>query len=255
MQRSFHRSALVVAVIFALASASVATGALSFYDQNFDGLIPGSINGQDGWVGGSGDLVQSTVALSGNALLIDDATVYRPGIFPDITASPIVNISFDLRLSSDIGDFAGVPNTDMQGTILFRGPNTDQEFAFVYKVGTLSDGTIRIDQNGFEIRGTTIEHSVLDGVIPTKDIWYHVELEIDWNGSTIDGHVKAGGTSFWDPDPVIGFTVDGNTNVAIIVSGDDPNAPFYIDNFSVTPEPSRALLLLIGLGAVGLRRS
>src|SRR5690348_7163953 len=55
--------------LLTLATAASAYGApIPIYTQNFDSLTPGSINGQDGWSSAATDVVQSTTAVSGQAL-------------------------------------------------------------------------------------------------------------------------------------------------------------------------------------------
>lgn len=54
---------LVGAVIGSLCLFGVAVNAAIIYQQNFETLTLGSINGQDGWFGSANDVVQNTVAL------------------------------------------------------------------------------------------------------------------------------------------------------------------------------------------------
>lgn len=223
------------------------------YQQSFDGLTLGPIAGQDSWYNNA--VVQNTVAVAGNAMLVNAGGGERnvtalPQTFSSLTDKPIQVLSFDLRLPTVITDFSGTPNQDIQETIQFRGPRTNQEFFFVYKAFTNGSGVVT--QNRFEFRsgGTTLgsPSTVL------KDTWYHVAMLINFDKRTLDGlMLNPDGSLFWDPAPITGFGNNGNINYVGFFSDSTPPAPLYVDNVLVLlPEP--AGLSLLGLGALALLR-
>jgi hypothetical protein len=229
-----------------------------FYSQDFDALSNGTINGQDGWFGGAGDVVQSTVVVSGKALQVSDSGAGRHSGSVPLTFSTTHNyqkVAFDIRLATTINDFAGVPNTDIQETIQFRGPVANQQFFLVYKGTTNGAGTVVANRWEFRTNptgpGTTVSANTVQ-----KDIFYHVEMELNLNGKEFDGVITNAATSFtFDPAIQPGWHNDGNINYAAFFADNSPVvATMYVDNFAVlVPEPMAGFSVL-GAGAMLLAR-
>jgi len=252
--------ALVAAMLVA-GTCSLA-GATVFYQQDFDGLSPGALAGQDGWYG-AGGTVQSAVVVSGQAVRVTGGTLGRSNLFGVMPGNPLQRMEFDIRLDSDIYDFAGQSGIDIQHTLLFRGPNElggsePVQFAFVYKAGT--DSTGAVVANSFEFRAGATRQSLPDGFAPVKDTWYHVIIDLDFGADTLDGAMTTlGGTVLWDPAIIAGLQNNGNKNNVNIDADGSPDVDFFLDNFAVQwpppqaeaeiPEPVSAVLL--GLGAAG----
>jgi len=256
MKHTAKLLARVLAVLLCLHTAAV--DAVIVYQQNFDGLTTGTINGQDGWVGAASDVVQTGTALGVKALeVVSSDTAYHLNIFAPLT-SPTNNaqqVGFDFRLPSTILDYIGTPNVDIQEAIQFRGPTAFHESFLVYK-GT-TDGTGALFSNRIELRTRGPANVSTTTVSPhtiQKDTWYHINLQYNWANFILDGEVQANGSTYWDPAPQsIAGGFDGNVNQIILSADSIPGTHFFFDNFFVdVPEPSSVALL--GLGGLLLWR-
>jgi hypothetical protein len=223
-----------------------AQGAI-FYQESFDALSAASINGQDSWSSGAGDVVQSSVAVSGQAVRLDDSGAFRTGVFDSETNVPVETVAFDFRLEQTIVEFAGTPNVDIQMAVQFRGPIINTESFLIYK--GITNGSGDVVQDRLELRGG----STLTSPVPSPDTWYHAELVYDWTNKTVDGVVTLAGTEtvFWDPAVINGLLNNGNINLIGLSPDGTPDVQFYVDNLQIgiappppVPEPSGLLSLM-----------
>ena len=200
------------------------------FSGNFDTMNVGGVNGQGGWAGTPTDVVENSVAVSGNALAVNSMAYYL-NPFP-AGAAPAKHLSFDFRLATDIHDYVGTPNATIQDIIMdVDGPvaNGANEFLVVYRASDRLRGNVNSDQ--LQLRGANTSYAVgspdlMNGM--QKGVWYHVTMAIDFADGTATATVQAAGSAPWTSGTVTGYN-NGNTN-GLEASG---SAPFYLDNIQV----------------------
>jgi len=246
------KARLTAGVALAMAVMAVlSTQAAIHYQQDFDTMVLGNVNGQQGWSGAAPlSNVQNAVAVSGNALETGNGA-YAAGYFnqPFATGKSNQWLSFDIRLSSDIYDHAGTPNVDMQVAFAVRGPSAYEQTYFVYKAAT--NGLGAVDYSRWEQRAA----SILTSPDVRKDIWYSVLIKYDFDANTSDAEVLRAGQAWWNPAVIAGFQNNGNTNDLFFETDNNPNFSIFVDNILIIPEPATAgMLTLAGLLALRRRR-
>lgn len=263
----YTRRSLVTAALLAAGLLAPLTGS-AYYFTTFDTPTftdGATINGKDGWWGGGTDVTQSGTAVSGLAVYVPGGGVNigRAGIFDTTPGGYKQWFQFDINLEKTINDYAGVANTDIQQTMLFRtpflaSPGQYRQLVVVYKANTNGSGAVT--KNSFEIRETAtvvspdITHNEL-----LKNTWYRFQFWLDLDTNQLTPSVSRwDGTSWnswWNPGMMTGFVTNGNVNNCDIGADNGPATGFYLDNFgSTAPEPAGLLLLALAAGWLGLRR-
>jgi len=237
--------------VAAVAGLVAMTGrATIHFEQDFDTMTLGDINGQQGWYGVTPlSIVQSTVAVEGNALETGNGA-FGTGYYNQPFAIGRANqwLSFDIRLGADIYDFAGTPSVDMQAAFAVRGPEANQKMTLVYKAVTNSAGQVAYSR--WEMRGTSPWLLSPDA---RKDTWYSVLIKCDFAAGTADAEVWRAGQAWWDPEPIAGFDNDGNVNDLYVSTDSTPSFSVFVDNILIIPEPATGLTLAV-CGLFALRR-
>lgn len=240
----------VAALTLGLTPASAWALNVPFYVQDFDGLTLGSFPGQDGWSGGAGT-VQNTTVVSGQAVEVTAGTIARSNIFAPLATQPRQEFRVDLRLESDIHDFAGQLGVNIQHSLLFRGPDINKQFVIVYS-GLTNNTDGAVTQSRWEIRGNNTT-TTLNTVV--ENVWYSFSMLMNFNTNTIDTVILADGLPFATLSQS-GFQGNGNVNNVNIDSDGTPDVDFFMDNFGVfIPEPASAGVMgLLGLAMLARRR-
>ncbi len=259
--KKFRFASILPLSLLLLGVGLPSSNAAVYYSQNFDSMTLGTINNQTDsgplapsatWTDDDADVVQNSVAVSGQALSLNNnssgAGAYRTGIFDSSANRPTEVLQFDLRLQKTILDYGA--NASLQQLVLVRGPNIDTQFVFVY-VGT-KDGSGVVTANRFELRGDGLD-TVGSIDAPTSTDWYRFTLNLNWTSPSLDLLVtKVSDSSvFWDPAAITTFQSNGNVNGFGSTADNDPVSGFYLDNLTVgvVPEPNTTALMGVAFAA------
>jgi prepilin-type N-terminal cleavage/methylation domain-containing protein/prepilin-type processing-associated H-X9-DG protein len=205
------------------------------FSDTFDALNVGAMNGQNGWVSTSAsNVIQTKDSVLGNAAqnVAGGQSLYRANVFQSSVTLNTPMIEFDFMLPVTIAAYAGRPNTDIQASIWFRGPESNQVISLVYKALSNASGTITQDR--WEARGTGQQNSPT----PQPGVWYHAQIKVNWTLRTYDALITKTGsnTAWWDPAAVT-MSNDGNVNQAFIDGFPSATTPasLCVDNFEIGP--------------------
>jgi hypothetical protein len=254
----------VVAAVTILGASGITSASNIYFEQDFESLTPGTINGQAGWTSTATAEVQSTVANPGQAVQMNNAsTATRLGIFGSTHAKQ--RLQFDIMVPFTINEVPFEYSADIQHEVLLRGPNVNQQMFFVYKGGKNENQAAPSAPspfNCFSFRGAATQNSTF---APQAGVWYTVVIDFDFAASTFDGKIYQGSTLLWDPlgnqnfinngnTNYFGLTADGTYDFSFVGVGDLANLEFNVDNIVVyIPEPAAALVAA-PLGMLLLRR-
>ncbi len=204
----------------------------------------GNINGQDNWADGPAEaqpVVQTGTVGSGAQALEIDGTAFstegelaiaasRNNLTDPTPANPLVTITLDLRITSDVEAMYGIATYD--------GSTRTSSVVFKPDFGPGDEDDILV--NG-----------VSAGVDWTADVnsWVALEITLDFTNNLADVSYKGGAIA-----DNVSFLNSGGLTMFAIMSNDGwwaSGSSMFVDNLSITavPEPGAVTLLLVGAGA------
>jgi len=241
-------------IVAALAMVSSLQGAV--YSDNFESYAPGALGGQDGWtnpvpgridvVAGAGVGGSQALRITGQGLTGGNPQTSKT--IPDVSPDPsgVITVLFDVK--------GGVLNDARTMWAVFFNDSAGKNLARVYT----GAGTVRgrIGASGVVTSTTNLS---------SNNIWDTVKILIDTNAKTSSFFLSLNGGAF---SPFAGTNTlsyaaeTTSTKISSIVweatqanTADVNGFTIHFDNLSLTPEPSTALLLLGGMGALAARRT
>ena len=203
------------------------------YEEDFDKLHPGPIDGQDFWQGKSEDKVVPNPA--GGQMLRVFKQAQRPNVFTRDPAYVKQVVSFDFLLQRTINDPAFAVTQGVKQLFhgfVFAGPDPDQTFRFGYEGARNPQGAWI---NALRVENHFGPNTLLPGV------WYRAELTLDRQAGTFDLRVteRASGRLYWHSQAVpCGKLNAGQRGMNLIqfnaANEDSDKGGFSIDNLRVT---------------------
>ncbi len=233
------RKATVLVIVLGLVAAAHAT---VLYSTGFEPptfVAGSSLVGQDGWLGDNvtAAQIQTAVVYAGTqAASFDSSPVvsawwWKVTPFDPVGAGePIVEVSAQMRLGS-VGTASGSWGIDVYDSAVSRS-------ALMYVDST---NAVKI----YDVEGAT---AISTGITVTRDTWFSFKLVMDYANDTYYGVVNGVQTVTTN----LGSQLD-LSDADIRVTGAQYDM-CYVDDFSIGAIPEPASLLLLGLGALALRR-
>jgi hypothetical protein len=240
-----NRTKTISRIVISLTVFACGVPAFAAMDS-FESYPVGDIHGQGAWVDFGGTLigeVSTEQAHTGNHSLKQsinsaEADGYGSDVFqnlPSVSNAGVWNLSYWIYTPSD---FLGA-------SILHLAENMIVDDNLDFGLQLVADGS-----DGFDVFLGSQDGENAQMTTPLlRDTWVEVTATIDLDNNTVNAFYGGNQvySGMWDPDstgPSDGPTLGG---FDLWVQGIDGSGSVYVDDFSLVPEPSSCVLILIGL--------
>jgi hypothetical protein len=256
----------ICAVVVTILAISGAAQASVLYSTGFEPTTYslGAVGGQDGWTAGSNPdafTVQNAIYKGSQAVQVLNNTGGASSADRHMLAAPvsvgltdIVTYSYDVYLSNEwVTRFTG-DYRDLGVGVTTTTYTNYPSYAFLRPYVDSSNMT------GFKMSLDSYGNRLISHALPT-DTWFNLEMVMNNGTGSVQAFLNGGLVDTWQLTPGKLFLsgiqhdqVQSITDIDLLTYGNFFYGSAYVDNVSLSVVPEPATMVLLGLGALVLRR-